>query len=94
MEREYDMPLGQGGTAPETCPNCAGDLKRVFLCHFSHDELRSTSYVAPIGGKGIQVKDHGRVFDMGMGAWYSSWSERKRLMKQKGLQEWGPTREV
>lgn len=73
--------------SPGTCPQCAMALKRVFDSHSIGDEIRSTSYFDP--EKKAQVKDHGRLFDIGIGAYVESKSERRDLAKKKGLIPWG-----
>ena len=72
---------------PPVC-QCGARTTRIWDSRVNGDELRSTKYIDPVTKK--ERKDHGRVFDVGMGAWYSTWSERARLMKEKNLGEFGP----
>jgi len=76
---------------PPACA-CGALTHRVYNAHHIVDEIRGTSYFHPT--KRTTVRDHGRVFDVGMGAWYSTKSERKRKMQARGLKEYGPNREI
>lgn len=70
------------------CPRCACPGHQVFRgCNIVGDELGKTVYIDPDTKETVQ--SHGRVFDEGMGAWYETKSERRRLMKEKGLKEYG-----
>jgi len=88
VEREESMMVDH---SPGTCPQCAKVLLRVFNSHSIGDEIRSSTYFDP--DKKAEVRDHGRIFDMGIGAYVESKSERRNLAKQKGLIPWG-NREV
>ena len=70
------------------CPRCACPSHQVFRgCNIVGDELGKTVFLNPDTHK--MEQSHGRVYDEGMGAWYESKSERRRLMKEKGLKEYG-----
>lgn len=72
---------------PPTCA-CGKQTQRIFNSRYNCDEIRSTRYFNP--DVGAEVTDHGRKYDIGMGAWYTTKSQRKQLMKEKGLGEYGP----
>ena len=85
---EVDLVQGMNDDhAPPACA-CGKSMRRLYNSRYNCDELRSTKYLDPRTGK--ERKDHGRVFDIGLGSWYSTWSERARIMKKKGLGEFGP----
>lgn len=85
---DVERPMALAGAPGPLC-ECGSGTHRVYSSRYNCDEIRSTRYIKPDPAtlRGVEVKDHGRVFDMGLGAWYSSWSERRKLMKAKGLQE-------
>ena len=60
-------------------------MRRVYNSHAIGDEIRSVVYFDPV--KRHDVKGHGRYFDVGLGAWVGSKTERRRIMQAKGLRE-------
>jgi predicted nucleic acid-binding Zn ribbon protein len=87
-EVDLDRPMDQAGE-PAHCEMCTAPMRRLFNSHSICDEIRGTNYLDPRINK--RVKDHGKYYDIGMGRWIRSKSERRALMKRDGLVEVGST---
>lgn len=62
-------------------------MARVFSSNIIGDEIKSTTYYDPMVG--AMRKDHGREFNLGLGEWVDSKSDRDRKAKAKGLKAVG-----
>jgi len=81
-EREQRV---QADHTPPSCGACGVPMRREYNQSVIGDEIRSVSYFDP--RKRHDVKGHGRYYDIGLGAWIGSKSERRRIMRAKGLTE-------
>ena len=87
-EVDVERPIAHAGDEYR-CLNCTASMRRVFNSYSVCDEIRSTNYLHPTLNR--HVKGHGKYYDRGMGAWIHSKSERKALIKERGLTETGST---
>ena len=85
---DVDRPMARAGET-EHCQSCTAPMRRLFNSHSICDEIRGTHYLHP--GLNKRVKDHGKYFDIGMGRWIHSKSERRKLIARDGLVEVGST---
>lgn len=83
--------LNQSMNADHTPPPCAcgGMTNRIFNHNSICDEIRGRTYFHPTLKQ--NVKGHGKYFDLGMGQWINSKSDRRAKMKKLGLVEHGPS---
>lgn len=85
---EREQRMGDDHTPP-SCLNCLTPMRRLWESRFNCDEIRGVKYFDP-KVKAERVA-HGKVYDIGLGGTYSSYSERRKLMKKRNLQEHGET---
>ena len=83
---DEERPMSKAGEPGPVC--CTGNMNRVYASHFHCDEIRGRTYFDPI--KKHEVRGHGKYFDIGMGQWINSKSDRRNKMKKLGLVEHGP----
>ena len=81
-----EEPMSASHTPP-VCSTCNIPMRRIFGSAFHCDEIRGRKYFHP--GLKQEVQGHGKYFDIGMGQWINSKSDRWKKMKKLGLQEWG-----
>ena len=84
-EAEVMRPMAQASDPGPRC--CETPMRRLFLSHYHCDEVRGSAYFCP--DRRREVKDHGKVYDLGLGKWYTTKSERRKYIKQAGFQEHG-----
>lgn len=74
---------------PPTCEACGMRMRRLYSSAFHCDEIRGTTYFHP--KHKMQVRDHGKYFDIGLGKWIKgSKKERYKEMAKQGAIEYGP----
>lgn len=82
LKVELDQSILDAHTPP-VC-ECGSMMKRNWSSiQIRSDEFKSCSHYDTKAKK--YVKSHGDHYDLGLGAWVNSKSERERLMKEKGL---------
>lgn len=84
---DVERPMARAGE-PADCPRCREPMRRVYGHAFHCDEIRGRTYFDPV--KKAEVRGHGQYFDIGMGQWIFSKSDRRKKMKALGLVEHGP----
>jgi len=88
---EIERPMAKAGD-PVSCPVCTQYsgrcMRRLYTSATIVDEIRGRNYFHPTLKR--EVQDHGKYFDVGMGQWVFSKSDRRKKMAALGLQEWGP----
>lgn len=83
---EVESPM-DADHSPGPCPDCGKTMGRIYGANFICDEIRSTWHFNPKTRQ--EEKTWGQHFDVGLGRWIGTKSERRRIMKEKGLAELG-----
>ena len=85
VEEEVERPMADA-SLPHTGA-CGHEGRRVYASSFHCDEIRGTALWDP-KARGVK-KQHGKYFDVGLGRYITSKSQRKQIVANSGVQEYG-----